>query len=166
MSTNITEGNSPDACIKDVDGLCTDINGSKCKKLSSQGLCVSNDIDDSTSEVNKLNNSIMNFYDNTINKKNSNTIQSIQTNNFGDGNGADDGEDIYILKSQIIPPVCPICPRGPKCKNKIRKKCQPCPPCAKCPEPSFDCKKVPNYASERNAYLPRAILTDYSQYGM
>lgn len=228
MSTNIMEGNSQDACVKDADGLCTDINGKKCKTLSSSGLCVIdvpdggnqpdkpvvigdvpnkpvvigapintskkvNNLNNSTtswydtiydninnnvnsfygnqpingvaSDVNKLNNSIMNFYD-----TNSNTdkpLYSIQTNKMNAyKDELDVEEELYILKSQIIPPVCPICPSGIPCKNKIKKKCQPCPPCAKCPEPSFECKKVPNYSSTRNAYLPKAILTDFTQYGM
>jgi len=43
---------------------------------------------------------------------------------------------------------------------------QPCPPCGRCPEPSFDCKKVPNYASTNSEYLPVPILNDFSQFGM
>ena len=58
-------------------------------------------------------------------------------------------EDLYILKSEIVPPVCPACP-SLKCNNSSNdaSKCQPCPPCARCPEPSFECKKVPNYNSK------------------
>ena len=43
---------------------------------------------------------------------------------------------------------------------------QPCPPCGRCPEPSFDCKKVPNYSSTNSEYLPVPVLTDFSQFGM
>ena len=43
---------------------------------------------------------------------------------------------------------------------------QPCPPCARCPEPSFDCKKVPNYSSTNSEYLPVPVLNDFSQFGM
>ena len=43
---------------------------------------------------------------------------------------------------------------------------QPCPPCGRCPEPSFDCRKVPNYASTNSEYLPVPILNDFSQFGM
>jgi len=43
---------------------------------------------------------------------------------------------------------------------------QPCPPCGRCPEPSFDCKKVPNYASTNSEYLPVPVLNDFSQFGM
>lgn len=163
MSKNIIEGNSPDSCIKDAEGFCNDLKGKKCKELNPDGLC-SDTIQTDTLKVNQLNNSIMNFYEDINNTKNDKTLQSIQTNRINDVD--DDDEELYILKSQIIPPVCPVCPNAPRCKNKIKKKCQPCPPCGKCPEQSFDCKKVPNYTSERNAYLPRAILSDFSQYGL
>lgn len=59
-------------------------------------------------------------------------------------------EDLYILKSEIVPPICPACPSvncGNSSSNET-KKCPPCPPCARCPEPSFECKKVPNYNSK------------------
>ena len=58
-------------------------------------------------------------------------------------------EDMYILKSEIIPPICPACPsiNCDSSSDNSSKKCQPCPPCARCPEPSFECKKVPNYNS-------------------
>ena len=42
----------------------------------------------------------------------------------------------------------------------------PCPACERCPEPSFDCKRVPNYNSSENKYLPRPVLADFSQFGM
>ena len=55
----------------------------------------------------------------------------------------------YILKSEIVPPVCPACPAVTS-----RKNCQPCPPCARCPEPSFECKKVPNYSGGSLSAIP------------
>jgi len=55
-------------------------------------------------------------------------------------------EDLYILKSEVVPPVCPACP-PPILKCGDDKPPPPCPPCARCPEPRFDCKKVPNYGS-------------------
>ena len=48
-----------------------------------------------------------------------------------------------------------ICPTPP-----------PCPPCGRCPEPSFECKKVPNYASTNSEFLPMPVLGDFSQFGM
>jgi hypothetical protein len=59
-----------------------------------------------------------------------------------------------------------------KKRKKTEGKCgvcpepQPCPACARCPEPSFDCKKVPNYGSTNSEYLPMPILTDFSTFGM
>ena len=73
-------------------------------------------------------------------------------------------EDLYILKSEVIPPVCPACPNVTACPTN--KAPPPCPPCARCPEPSFDCKKVPNYSSNNSEYLPRPVLADFSQFGM
>lgn len=72
-------------------------------------------------------------------------------------------EDKYILKSEIVPPVCPKCPDINV--DNINKKCPPCPACARCPESSFECKKVPNYNAS-NDTNPRPILTDFSQFGM
>jgi len=69
-------------------------------------------------------------------------------------------EDLYVLKSTIVPPVCPKCPQRSVCPRQ--KPCQPCPPCARCPEPAFTCKKVPNYNSMNNQYLPLPWLSQAS----
>jgi hypothetical protein len=86
-------------------------------------------------------------------------------------------EDLYILKSAVVPPVCPACP-AVKCNsgggggggggggNGGNNKCPPCPPCARCPEPAFECKKVPNYNSGNDNVLPRPVLADFSQFGL
>lgn len=73
-------------------------------------------------------------------------------------------DNMYILKSQIVPPVCPACPTVSSCPSN--EPPPPCPPCARCPEPAFDCKKVPNYRSSDSSYLPMPILTDFSSFGM
>jgi hypothetical protein len=73
-------------------------------------------------------------------------------------------EDLYILKSEIVPPVCPACPAAASCPRQ--EPCPPCPACARCPEPSFECKKVPNYNAINSDYLPRPVLNDFSQFGM
>jgi uncharacterized protein (UPF0333 family) len=101
-------------------------------------------------------------------------------------------EDLYILKSEIVPPVCPACPSASVCPTTGKKeKCPPCPACARCPEPSFECKKVPNYNSAGNygsssgygrsggsydatgnfnsstggpGYLPVPVLSDFSTF--
>lgn len=73
-------------------------------------------------------------------------------------------EDLYILKSEIVPPVCPKCPDVSACPKP--SKCPPCPPCGRCEEPAFECKKVPNYKRDDDRYLPRPVLTDFSQFGI
>ena len=73
-------------------------------------------------------------------------------------------EDLYILKSNIVPPVCPACPAVTTCPTE--KKCPPCPPCARCPEPAFECKKVPNYSGQNDSYLPQPVMSDFSQFGL
>ena len=54
----------------------------------------------------------------------------------------------------------------PQSNNSSCPQPTPCPPCGRCPEPSFDCKKVPNYASTNSEYLPMPVLSDFSQFGM
>lgn len=73
-------------------------------------------------------------------------------------------EDLYVLKSEIVPPVCPACPSNSSCPSS--EPPPPCPPCARCPEPAFDCKKVPNYRVNDEDSLPRPVLADFSQFGM
>ena len=84
-------------------------------------------------------------------------------------------EDLYILKSQVVPPVCPVCPSysnsfsnssNSENTSSPPEKCQPCPACARCPEPSFECKKVPNYNSVNNNSLPFPALADFTTFGM
>lgn len=69
----------------------------------------------------------------------------------------------WILRSQIVPPVCPKCPDIRTC-NKT--PCPACPPCGRCPEPAFKCEKVPNYNSRNDMYMPRPVLADFSQFAM
>ena len=95
-------------------------------------------------------------------------------------------EDLYMLKSRMVPPTNPPGSgmqsenggNGNGNGNNIQEPtntngcCKPapvppCPPCERCPEPAFDCKRVPNYNSvTSNQYLPRPVLTDFSQFGM
>ena len=85
-------------------------------------------------------------------------------------------EDLYILKSQVVPPVCPVCPSfnsssgssssSSSNDSSSASKCPPCPACDRCPEPSFECKKVPNYNSTNNSYLPQPIINSFSGFGM
>ena len=73
-------------------------------------------------------------------------------------------EDLYIKKTEVVPPVCPKCPDVTACPKP--SKCPPCPPCGRCPEPAFECKKVPNYRRKDDDMLPRPVLADFSQFGM
>lgn len=93
-----------------------------------------------------------------------NTATTVSSNGIPANHIPPGDEDLYILKSQVVPPVCPACPSISSCPRK--EPPPPCPPCARCPEPAFDCKKVPNYRSNNNSYLPRAVLSDFSQFGM
>ena len=82
--------------------------------------------------------------------------------------------DLYILKSEIVPPVCPKCPDV--CPDKKAAKCPPCPPCGRCPSAPFKCKSVPNYDMTEEDLMPsplamstdpknggpRPLLTDFS----
>ena len=87
-----------------------------------------------------------------------NTVFGIPGNQIPSGQ-----ENLYILKSEIVPPVCPACPSGSVCPRE--KPCPPCPPCARCPEPAFECKKVPNFSTSRDAF-PMPILNDFSTFAM
>ena len=86
-------------------------------------------------------------------------------------------EDLYILKSQVVPPVCPACPASSGCPRD--KPYPACPPCARCPEPSMTCKAVPNYNVIGNTdfnsgisgynpmndqYIPVPVLNDFSTF--
>jgi hypothetical protein len=81
-------------------------------------------------------------------------------------------EDLYILKSQVVAPVCPICPAPiVKCDHKDggefdASKCPPCPGPMRCPEPAFSCTKVPNYKAFNQDYMPVPVLNDFSTFGM
>jgi len=97
----------------------------------------------------------------------------------------------YILKSEIVPPVCPKCPDSRMCPTQKssseetnsngrgttggnmnnntngQKSCPACPACARCPEPSFTCKKVPNYAVSTvgtNNILPIPQLNSFAAF--
>ena len=107
----------------------------------------------------------------------------------------------YMLKSEIVPPVCPKCPDSRMCPKQNssseetnstgggttgggttgggtpggnmdnntsgQKSCPACPACARCPEPSFTCKKVPNYAVSTvgtNNILPIPQLNSFAAF--
>ena len=69
----------------------------------------------------------------------------------------------YILKSEVVPPVCPKCPDSRTCPRQ--KPCPPCAPCARCPEPAFECKKVANYrAASVSNILPLPRLNSFAAF--
>jgi len=61
-------------------------------------------------------------------------------------------DNMYVLKSEVVPPICPTCPQTTACPKK--KPCPPCPPCARCPDNNFECKKVPNYEGGNSSLFP------------
>ena len=95
---------------------------------------------------------------------NSVTVTRVSNNGIPASQIPPGDEDLYILKSQIVPPVCPACPSNASCPRP--EPPPPCPPCARCPEPAFECKKVPNYRANDPSVLPRPVLSDFSQFGM
>jgi hypothetical protein len=126
-------------------------------------------------------------YSRVNNDKDSDDSKSYAPYNSGsDGQGIPGSQippgqdDLYILKSEIVPPVCPACPAmkcdaaagsngggsGSGSGSGSENKCPPCPPCARCPEPAFECKKVPNYNSNNENAFPRPVLNSFSQFGM
>ena len=89
-----------------------------------------------------------------VNSQSSQLNTNIQNNNLSNGisrNMIPKGdEDLYILKSEVVPPVCPRCPSV--CTKEVKEQCPPCPSCARCPEGSnnFTCKKVVDNSVPRN----------------
>jgi hypothetical protein len=68
-------------------------------------------------------------------------------------------EDLYILKTEIVPPVCPACPACPECPRPVCPKpddsqCPPCPAPGRCPPSSFGCQRVPLYQNMNSGVLP------------
>ena len=75
-------------------------------------------------------------------------------------------EDLYILKSQVVPPVCPMCPQCVSSSNAADKSCPPCPAPSRCKYPPVTCKAVPDYNNIEDQYLPSPVLNDFSQFGL
>ena len=74
-------------------------------------------------------------------------------NNFSDNEIDDYKNEIEELKEKL------------EQLKTFSGSCPPCPACERCPEPSFDCKKVPNYRSTSvGDYLPMPILNDFSRF--
>jgi hypothetical protein len=76
------------------------------------------------------------------------------------------GSSPYNTDTVLIPPPVGVKPEATTGTYNCPAP-PPCPACDRCPEPSFDCKKVPNYNSTDNQrILPQAVLTDFSSFGM
>ena len=144
----------------------------KDTKLSSSEHSTGEEAEEKTQEPDEVGNTVSTNYDTVLaNEQLTNSGGSYTTAQSSDGpegvpasNIPPGDEDLYILKSEIVPPVCPACPSTANCPRQ--KPCQPCPPCARCPEPAFDCKKVPNYRAGDSNYLPKPVLNDFGQFGM
>ena len=75
-------------------------------------------------------------------------------------------EDLYILKSQVVPPVCPVCPPQIVKKCDKEKECGPCP-IQRCPTAPFKCVKEPDYSNPTiKQYLPIPVLNSFSTFGL
>ena len=74
----------------------------------------------------------------------------------------EEDSDKYILKSQIVPPVCPKCPDVTVCPNNSSA------PTGWVPQPfaNKDYNVMPGSGSGpiTSAYEPRPMLTDFSQF--
>jgi hypothetical protein len=80
----------------------------------------------------------------------------------------EEDEDKYILKSQIVPPVCPKCPDVTVCPNNSST------PTGWVPQPfvnkdyssSYNVVAAPGSGSGpvTSSYEPRPMLTDFSQF--
>jgi hypothetical protein len=103
-------------------------------------------------------------------------------------------EDLYILKSQVVPQVCPAGASSSSSSSSSGSgsgssvqgsslgsggfggssnfpsskpaKCPPCPACERCDEPAYDCKLVPNYNAFNSNKMPVPVLSDFSTFGM
>ena len=126
-------------------------------------LCLPKD-DSHQSNVEKNQNELDNNFDYKKNYSNTPSQELSSKNRKSNNNN-------YMLRTEIVPPVCPACPPVQACPSN--KKCppcpapepiQPCPPCARCPEPAFECRKVPNYNSTNKDFLPRPLLNDFSKF--
>jgi len=92
---------------------------------------------------------------------------------FGQGSGQGSGQGILsgFNKSNNQTDLSEYKQEIEKLKEQLKELKQydgnapPCPACERCPEPSFDCKKVPNYRSASvGNYLPMPILNDFSRF--
>lgn len=132
----------------------TDAHGSTVTYTSNNG---------NNSNNNNAMNSLYNMFSSNSNR-NENNYNHVYSTEIPRSQIPPGQEDLYILKSEVVPPVCPACPASTTIPRQ--EKCPPCPACARCPEPAFECKKVPNYSAVNSSYLPIPVLNDFSTFGM
>jgi hypothetical protein len=131
--------------INGYDMVYTSTNVFTYDRNKSKSFMVGDSVNDITpigEAQNTTNDLIGSLTNNTISSQQAQTINGIPGRSIPIGQ-----EDLYILKSQIVPPVCPACPQI--CAGKSSKEsCPPCPACARCETSTdFTCKKVPDYSS-------------------
>ena len=72
-------------------------------------------------------------------------------------------DELYVLKSQIVPPVCPKCPDVKKCDAS--KNCPSCPAPKRCPAKPFECKMVPKWSDPRLSKTePKPVLNSFDTF--
>jgi hypothetical protein len=79
-------------------------------------------------------------------------------------------EDLYILKSQIVPPVCPSCPQPLlKCddnKSDSNNSNNSNYSCGSNQQIPYEYKQVPDYSAMSANQMPMPVLNDFSTFGM
>jgi hypothetical protein len=88
--------------------------------------------------------------------------QGSYTKNDEDKN--DEDSDKYILKSQIVPPVCPKCPDVTVCPNNNNNGFVPQPFVNKDYSAGYNVAPGSGSGPLTAAYEPRPMLTDFSQF--
>lgn len=163
---SIMEGMTSKTTVTGKDGNSATIykgpKGNKAVVSKKQYYSENYDSDDNNDEIQEFRETMYTGSGgNTLVSTSGNSVNGIPASHIPTGE-----EDLYILKSEVVPPVCPACPSSCPKAGAAAEKCPPCPPCERCPEPAFECKKVPNYNSANTDYLPKPVLNDFSQFGM
>lgn len=134
----------------------------------------------------------MNQYDSSTNKNGSNYTTAFTTSSVTGPNGGTAGsvtgpggntayyangisgsmippgqEDMYILKSQIVPPVCPSCPQPlVKCDGNSSDNSSSNSSSNTTGQIPYEYKQVPDYSAMSANQMPMPVLNDFSTFGM
>jgi len=76
----------------------------------------------------------------------------------------EDDKDKYILKTQIVPPVCPKCPDVTVCPNNGGGSWVPSPFANRDYNSQYNVAPGSGSGPIASAYEPRPMLTDFSQF--